>query len=240
MIFIQYFGGKQRISKQLSQYLNSQLKDSQPFVDLFCGSCNIITKINDNRVRIANDKHKYLISMWKELQNGWIPPTKLSRQEYKYLKENKNDKPYLTGFVGFGCSFAGKWFGGYAYSDKRNYCLNAYNSVLNKLKNLKNVMFYNLDYSEVDMPKGSLVYCDIPYKNTTQYCKAEVGEFNHEDFYKWVRDNSDKYDIYISEYKKNIPKDFEIVWEIESKQDIRNSKNERAETVEVLIKYSGI
>ena len=71
---MQYFGGKQRISKQLSQYLNSQLKDSQPFVDLFCGSCNIISKIDTDRLRIANDKHKYLISMWKELQNGWQMP----------------------------------------------------------------------------------------------------------------------------------------------------------------------
>ena len=46
---MRYFGGKQRISKQLSQYLNSQLKDNQPFVDLFCGSCNIISKIDKDR-----------------------------------------------------------------------------------------------------------------------------------------------------------------------------------------------
>ncbi len=106
------------------------------------------------------------------------------------------------------------------------------------MKYLKDVEFYNKDYQEVDIPIGSLVYCDIPYKNTTQYCKEEVGEFNHNEFYQWVRDNSNKYDIYISEYKKNVPNDFEIVWEMKSKQDIRNSKNERAETIEVLMKYS--
>ena len=89
----------------------------------------------------------------------------------------------------------------------------------------------------MDIPKGSLVYCDIPYRNTTQYCKSEVGEFNHEEFYEWVKSNSDKYNIYISEYKKNVPDDFEIVWELESKQDIRNSKNKRAETIEVVMKY---
>ena len=69
-----YFGGKQRISKSLSEYLNLQLKEGQPFVDLFCGSCNIISKIDNNRLRIANDKHKYLIAMWKALQNGWQMP----------------------------------------------------------------------------------------------------------------------------------------------------------------------
>lgn len=234
---MRYFGGKQRISKQLSQYLNLQLKDNQPFVDLFCGSCNVITKIDNNRLRIANDKHKYLIAMWKALQDGWLPPNEISRREYKLIRENKDDKPHLSGFVGFGCSFAGKWFGGYASSDSRNYCLNAYNSTLNKMKHLKGVEFYNHDYTEVDIPKGSLVYCDIPYRNTTQYCKNEVGEFNHDEFYQWVRDNSDKYDIYISEYKKNVPEGFEVVWEMKSKQDIRNSKNERAGTIEVLMKY---
>jgi DNA adenine methylase len=235
---MQYFGGKVRISKNLALFINNQLKENQTFVDLFCGSCNVISKIDNNRLRIANDKHYYLIEMWKELQKGWLPPKSLTKEEYKYIKNNKDEKPYLTAFVGFGCSFAGKWFGGYAHADKRNYCLNAYNSVLNKLKNLKNVMFYNLDYSEVDIPKGSFVYCDIPYKNTTPYCKKEVGEFNHEEFYQWVRENSNKYEIYVSEYKENVPNDFEIVWEQNSKKDIRNKNNIKEKTIEVLMKYN--
>lgn len=235
---MQYFGGKQRISKPLSQFLNEKLKDGQPFVDLFCGSCNVITKIDNNRLRIANDKHRYLIAMWKELQNGWLPPDEISRSEYDIIKKNKDEKPYLTGFVGFGCSFAGKWFGGYAQSDRWiNYCISAKRSCLKKLKTLNDVKFFNLDYSEVDIPYGSLVYCDMPYKNSTQYCKTEVGVFNHDEFYQWVRCNSHKYDIYISEYKKNVPEDFEIVWEMKSKKDIRNKENNSVETIEVLMKY---
>ena len=235
---MRYFGGKQRISKQLSQYLNSQLKDSQPFVDLFCGSCNIISKIDKDRLRIANDKHKYLISMWKELQNGWQMPDNISEEEYKYIKNHKDENPALTGFVGFGLSYSGKWFGGYSRGAKdRNYCLNAKNSNNKILNNITDVKFYNLNYDEVPIPDGALVYCDIPYKNTTSYCKSEVGEFNHEEFYDWVRRNSDKYDIYVSEYKQNIPDDFTIVWEQNSKKDIRNKNNVREETVEVLIKY---
>ena len=233
-----YFGGKQRISKQLSQYLNSQLKAEQPFVDLFCGSCNIISKIDKDRLRIANDKHKYLISMWKELQNGWQMPDNISEEEYKYIRDHKDKNPALTGFVGFGLSYSGKWFGGYCRGGKdRNYCLNAKNSNNKILNNITDVKFYNLNYDEVPIPNGSLVYCDIPYKNTTSYCKSEVGEFNHEEFYDWVRRNSDKYDIYVSEYKQNIPNDFTIVWEQNSKKDIRNKDNVREETVEVLIKY---
>lgn len=89
---IRYFGGKQRISKELSEYLNSQLKTKQPFVDLFCGSCNIISKIGQDRVRIANDKHKYLIAMWKALQDGWQMPNNISEEEYKYIKDNQDEK----------------------------------------------------------------------------------------------------------------------------------------------------
>ncbi len=272
---MRYFGGKARVATPLSQFLNSQLKEGQPFVDLFCGSCNVITKIDNDRVRIANDKHKYLIAMWKELQSGWIPPTNLTQEEYQYscnvitkidndrvriandkhkyliamwkelqsgwipptnltqeeyqyIKENKEDKPYLTGFVGFGCSFAGKWFGGYARTSvdrNENFCLSSHRSCLSKIDKMLNVSFNNGDYLSVDIPVGSLVYCDIPYKNATPYCKNEVGIFNHDEFYQWVRDNSDKYDIYISEYLKNVPDDFEIVWTYQSNKEIRDIFN---------------
>lgn len=235
---MQYFGGKQRISKALSEYLNLQLTKKQPFVDLFCGSCNIISKIDKNRVRIANDKHKYLIAMWKELQNGWDMPNNISEEEYKYIKNHKDENPALTGFVGFGLSYSGKWFGGYCRGGKdRNYCMNAKNSNNKILKDIMDVKFYNFNYDEVPIAEGSLVYCDIPYKDTTTYCKSEVGEFNHEEFYNWVRNNSNKYDIYVSEYKQNIPNDFMIVWEHKSKKDIRNKNNIKEETIEVLIKY---
>ena len=235
---MRYFGGKQRISKSLSEYLNLQLKEGQPFVDLFCGSCNIISKIDNNRLRIANDKHKYLIAMWKALQNGWQMPDNISEEEYHYIKSHKDENMPLTGFVGFGVSFSGKWFGGYCKDSKnRNYCLNAKNSNNKILGKIQNVIFYNEDYENVDIPKGSLVYCDIPYKNTTQYSVKEVGKFNHDKFYEWVRNNSDKYEIYVSEYKENIPDDFEIVWQRESKKGIRNKDNHREPTTETLIKY---
>ena len=238
---MRYFGGKQRISKPLSEYLNLQLKEGQPFVDLFCGSCNIISKIDNNRLRIANDKHKYLIEMWKALQNGWQMPDNISEEEYHYIKKHKDENSPLTGFVGFGISYSGKWFGGYCRDSKnRNYCLNAKNSNNKILEKIQDVIFYNEDYENVDMPKASLVYCDIPYKNTTQYSTKEVGKFNHNKFYEWVRNNSDKYDIYVSEYKENIPGDFEIVWQYESKKDIRNKDGYREPTTEVLIKYKEV
>lgn len=141
----------------------------------------------------------------------------------------------MTGFVGFGCSFGGKWFGGYAETkDKRNYCDNAFKSTMRKAEKLQDVIFYNLDYSEVDIPKGSLVYCDIPYKDTTGYSV----DFDHEAFYSWVRQHHTDYHILISEYEHNVPEDFEVVWALESKQDM-NSKQGKKSTTEVLMTYTG-
>ena len=236
---MQYFGGKARISKELSYFFNNQLKDNQPFVDMFCGSCNIIAKINSDRVRIANDKHKYLISMWKDLQNGVDFPKELTEVQYKYISKHLDENQGLSGFVGFGCSFSGKWWGGYARRKpiQRNYCLNAYNSTIKKIKTMDTVQFYNLDYKDVFIPSGSLIYCDIPYKNKTQYNSKEVGRFNHVEFYQWVKDNSSKYDIYISEYFENNPKEFEIVWKKESKQDIKNKENKSYKTIEIVTQY---
>lgn len=230
-----YFGGKSRISKDIAYIINNNLKSEQPFVDLFCGACNVVSKIDSNRLRIANDKHRYLISMWKAVQDGWCPPSVISLDEYNYIKENRELNPALTGFIGFGCSFSGKWFGGYARDGKgkRNYADEAKRGIEKKLDNLHLVKFENKDYKDVEIPLGSLVYCDIPYEKRLGYCKKEVGEFNHNEFYKWVDDNKEKYDFYISEYKENIREGFEIVWEKESKTGVkRNGKN--IDTVEVL------
>lgn len=126
--------------------------------------------------------------------------------------------------------------GGIAETTSRNYCLNAKNSILKKLSALNNVLFFNRDYKNIYIPTGSLVYCDIPYKNTTSYSKKEIGIFNHDEFYQWVNENRNDFDCYISEYKHNIPENFEIVFGIESKKDIRNKFNVNEKTVEVLVK----
>lgn len=234
---MRYFGGKERVARDLSTFINdTYLKGNDtPFYDLFCGSCNVLARIDDSRLRYGNDKHKYLIAMWKELQNGWLPPKECTEEQYTLVREHLDKKPYVSGFIGFGCSFSGKWFGGYARGGNRNYCLNAYNSTIKKFEKLKDVVFMCKDYFEVPVQVGAVIYCDIPYKNTTAYCKKEVGEFNHDDFYRWCIKNKDSFTILVSEYKHNIPDGFEVVWEKTSKKDIRNKDGEQEVTVEILM-----
>ena len=89
--------------------------NNKPFIDAFCGSCNIISKIDDKRIRIANDKHKELMAMWQWVQEHGVDrlPTDVSKELYYYIKTSTTCPDWLKGFVGFGCSFAGKWWGGY-------------------------------------------------------------------------------------------------------------------------------
>lgn len=240
---MQYFGGKFRISKPLSEFLNSQIGPSQTFVDLFCGSLNVATNIRADNI-ICNDRHSYLVKMWQKAIDGWIPPTTITEQEYKYIKENYLDDslvdPALAGFAGFACSFSGKWWGGYARNKRlANYAKDGSNSIVKKIEKLKsrNVKFLNFDYSEVSIPDNSVVYCDIPYKNSTQYSQKEVGKFDHDKFYDWVTQISKRpsVQIFVSEYEKNTPDGFDIVWRHSSKKDTRNKMGELEPTSEVLI-----
>lgn len=99
---MRYMGGKSRISKQIAEIINNATYGRQRvFVSLFCGSCAIESKVEAN-VKILNDKHPYLIAMWQALQQGWQPPEIITKDEYYYVKEHKDENPALTGFVGFG------------------------------------------------------------------------------------------------------------------------------------------
>jgi DNA adenine methylase len=232
---MRYFGGKTRTCKEISSVINTYIKDSnQLFISPFVGGGWVEQYINTNNKKLY-DKHNYLIEMYIALQNNWIPPKELTKEEYEYIKNNKDDKPYLTGFVGFGCSFAGKWFGGYAKNDKdRNYCLNAHNSILKKMKGLQNAYFGCVDYKKLK-PKDAVIYCDPPYQGTTQYSKSIVGEFDTNEFWNIMREWSKDNIVLISEY--NAPEDFECIWSQEVKLDIRDKNNQKQNRIEKLFKH---
>lgn len=127
------------------------------------------------------------------------------------------------------------WYIGYALGGKdRNYAENAYNSTMKKANKMKDVGFFCMDYSEFICPEGSLVYCDIPYKGTTQY--SAVGAFDQEAFYVWAKSQK-QCRILVSEYKHNVPEGATIVWEHKSKKSIRNKDGVLESTVEVLFEW---
>ena len=130
---LQYFGGKTKVSNQIVNYLESVRKENQVYIEPFVGGGIICSKMSGERK--AYDYNEYLIEMYRSVQDGYDLPSFVSEEEYKYIREHKDENKVLTGFVGFGCSFAGKWFGGYA-RDKRKKCSFAQTSKLGLLKKI--------------------------------------------------------------------------------------------------------
>ena len=234
---MRYFGGKQRISREVSSVLSSY--NMEYYAEPFCGSCNVASNVAIEN-KILNDKHVYLIEMFKALQNGWTPPETISEAQYKYIRNNLDEDKALSGFVGFGCSFAGKWFGGYARdTTTRNYTKNAQNSILKKMKTLQSAKFISKDFSELNFI-NTLVYCDPPYKNTTPYNKKLLGEFDYTGFIDWAKEQSKENIVIISEYKRNVPNEATIILEMRSKADIRDKEGKIIPTTEVLFTFNEV
>lgn len=235
---MKYLGGKMRIAKQIGAYLNKIIEDKKivNYLEPFCGSCWITQEINPNIKRMASDVHYDLILLWKGLQDGsFIPPETISEEQYKILKDTPPSA--LRGFVGFGCSFSGKWWGGYARckTTPRNYCGEAKRTLLKKIEKLKNVEFYNyhFDYWFPNQGKNTLVYCDPPYFGTTSY--SGTNPFNYNNFYDWARLLSKNSYCFISEY--TMPDDFEVVLEIPTKTDMGNKEGKKEVRIEKLFRY---
>ena len=65
---------------------------------------------------------------------------------------------------------------------------------IERLQSLQSLQSFGVDYQDVPIPKGALIYCDIPYQGTN--CGKYKG-FDHDRFYEWAEKQEN---IYISEY----------------------------------------
>ena len=185
---------------------------------------------------VCNDRHEYLITMLRGVQSGYDLPESVTEDEYKAVRDNKDADPVLAGFVGFGCSFGGKWFGGYArdkvgtnHADKRK------KSLLRDMATLSEAEFLCRDYRGVPIPKNAVVYADPPYSNTTGY---SVGKFDSEEFWKCMRLIAQTgHTVFISE--QTAPDDFVAVWEKPFTRTLDRDKNNQFRVSEKLFTYGG-
>ena len=110
---MQYLGGKSGEGKRIAEVCTAKLKTGSLFVDMFCGSLNVVRHVKHPH-RLAVDACEPLIIMWRAALDGWVPPRTVSRDEYDYISKMQNPHDPMTAFVLFGVSFGGKWRGGYA------------------------------------------------------------------------------------------------------------------------------
>ena len=230
---MQYLGGKSKIRKQISAFLEGVRKPDQTYFEPFVGGAWVLQEMSGKR--IASDGNKALIAMYKALQNGWIPPTFVSEEEYQTVRRVNNQDDPMTTFCGIGCSFAGKLWRGYARSkSKKCYAQTSHNSLMKQLPKIKDVQFIDGLFHE-HRPEGMLIYCDPPYQGATQY-GAFTG-FDHALFWDTMREWSKSNTVVISEY--NAPEDFKCVAEFSSRMGMTTG-NERPKRTEKLFMYNGI
>jgi len=150
------------------------------------------------------------------MQNGFIPPY-LSRAEVNHIKDNKDIYPaHIVAWAGIGCSYSGKWFGGYAgitttkIGTVRDYIQEAINNLQIQSEKLRDCIFTSAGYHELIVPNNSIIYFDPPYKDTEGYRI----KFDHDTFYNHCRQKKQEgHTVFVSEY--SMPSDFTEVWSME-------------------------
>lgn len=100
---------------------------------------------------------------------------------------------------------------------ERNYIKESLDNLKKQTPKLKGIEFYCRSYEGLDIPENSIIYCDIPYRNTKQYYLSK--NFNYDRFWEWCREKTKQgHKVYISEY--TAPEDFECIWEMPVKSSL--------------------
>ena len=221
---MKYVGAKHLVGKKISDFLCCLINPDEVdgYLEPFCGSLGVFKNMIscDYKKNYASDIHPDLILMWKALQNNKLHlPKTMSHSKWEDLKY-QNTPSALRGAVGFGLSFGGDFFSGYIQKYASDSGRDFYKELKNSLDKIKpiiqkpNVSFYNKNYYDWK-PKNMLIYCDPPYKNTTQY-KTEV--FDYKLFWDTMRSWSKNNYVFISE--ETAPKDFKSIWSTKKRRTL--------------------
>lgn len=227
---MKYMGSKARFVKEILPIILKDRKPEQWYVEPFAGGMNAICEVKGNR--IANDKNYHLIEMWRWIIKNGIPLkyNEINKDLYDYARDIYNKRientlsDAIIGWIGWMGSANGRFFDG-GYSGKsntkigtvRDYIKEAINNIEKQLPKMIGVQFENKDYTELEIPSESIIYCDIPYEGTKQYSTSK--EFNHSIFWNWCREKAKQgHTVFVSEY--NAPEDFECVWQKEAKSSL--------------------
>lgn len=189
---MRYLGGKFRQARHIAAEITKLAAGITSYYEPFVGGASVFDRIALNFEHTeVSDVHPDLMMMWQAVAGGWWqPPEGLSEVDYRNLR----DAPVsaLRGFAGFGCSYGGKWFGGYArenVSPKHtgNICAASARSVMRTAELMRrcDTKILCRSYGDLDPKPGSVIYCDPPYAGTTEY--SGTSEFNHDEFWSTAK-----------------------------------------------------
>ena len=220
---MRYQGGKSRIAGAIAAKIRELHPTATEIWEPFCGGGAVTLALAKAGFRVhASDSHEDLILMWQALLVGALDMSPVSEAEYAALK--KAEPSARRGFAGFGSSFGGGWFAGFARHADGNYDYSQVSRrVLEQLLPFRAQLDFTLaDYTAI--PDDALAYCDPPYIGTKPYKGSPA--FDHVAFWSWVRRRSGP--TFVSELTCPHP-DITVVWRKEHKsQNASNSPTSRA------------
>lgn len=235
---MRYSGSKRRIARHIIPIITRELDADTTFVDAFGGGMNVISEVDHDR-KMAVELNRYVCALWKHIREQTLKgkgtetylPKRMTRETYEDIRrdyaEGTGRYPmHITGYTATALSYGGAWFNGYArFNPNKNedHILEAFNGITRQVenfRNLKDTVFVNASYDDVELPEKAVIYCDPPYANTKGY---ENGAFDHDRFWQWCRDTAKKgYRVYVSEYEA--PEDFTCVWQGQRKDGMGTTK----------------
>jgi DNA adenine methylase len=199
---MRYIGGKSRQSRDFVPAILQHTPFRDRLIEPFVGGGAMLGALAPHFHSVmAGDGHLDLALMWRDLANGWLPPTELTEAEYQSLRHQAPSA--LRGFAGFGCSFGGKWFGGYHHPDKRwprNIASVTGDNLRKIVASLPDKrLFLHQDYRWWTPGPGDVVYADPPYRGGSTFAGLE--SFDHDEFWDvaahWSKSGAH---VFVSEY----------------------------------------
>lgn len=241
---MRYVGGKSKIAQHLAAEMLAASEGRVVYWEPFVGGGSMLPHMAPFfRQTVASDISDDLILMWQALQRGWMPPEVVTVEEYNELRTAPPSA--LRGLVGFGGSFGGKWFGGYARGgfdskgNPRNHQWESARAAMRIRDAIASspVTFERRHYQTIQPQWGDVVYCDPPYAETQGYGAA--GEFDSAAFWETAERWSELgATVFVSEY--SAPEGWESVWSANKRQSLVRPDQGRDIRVEHLFRKVGV
>lgn len=202
------------------------------FVDGCCGSGAVSAFVGRERPEIAlvcNDAHPAAVALLRGVaREGWTPPPTLTEARYVELREasRRGEVSAEIGFAGFGASFGGKYFGGFArpHARQRDKAAASSRALIADAAHLARADFRCLDFealpSAVGVLPGDVWYFDKPYAGTTGY--AGTPKFDHPRFWAFAEALSEIVPVLVSEFAA--PAGWRPIWSVGRKLESRGGE----------------
>ena len=202
-----YMGSKRRIAKYIIPLMVQEADKAniKKWIEPFVGGANLIDKVPERFERVGYDLNEHVIYALKDIRDRPNDlPNLVSFDEYTSLKGR--EPASISSWIRFVCSFGGRFDGGVARGDGRNFANEGKKNAIKQSPYIQGVDFIHSDYASLNF-SDCLIYCDPPYQSTTGY---KTGKFNHDEFFEWCRLQAKNNIVFVSEY--DAPDDFEGVW----------------------------